>query len=311
MLLTIIKNYSKKKTLALICISLVVIMFTGLFFLMPGFKSLFRNNTITHSIRDIVEIEKDGYTHKILLAYILNERIYLDIFYYKTDVGMTFNLQTDSPVENSDSAIDYWIYYNEKKCNNYSRSYGSAISLSYQIPSAKVGETMVFSLYSGKEFISEIELFPTDSNWEIPYASVNDITLTADVQTRDDQLQVFIRAILPKDAEGNNSLVNQCVSGFSEDTIYIQDSGGNIYRDKSIDSSDEDICMHRLYHIFYFDFPKDIDHFTIIIPQITYKLKNSEFVERYGPWKIEITRQQYISAKNNLHQFKTDGGYSL
>ena len=149
---------------------------------------------------------------------------------------------------------------------------------------------MEFSLYSGDKFISEIKLFPKgiEFNKEIPYTTANDITLTANVQTFGDQIQVFVNAILPQNAEGKGALVNQCASGFSEDDIYIQDSRGIIYRDISTNSSDEDICMHRLYHIFYFDIPKDICDFTIIIPQITYKLKNAGFMEKYGPWEIEI-----------------------
>ncbi len=273
-------NYSKKKVLPLVGILLVGIAF------ILGFKLFKENsNTITHSIQNIIEIEKDGYTHEIVSAYILDEQIYLDIFYYKTDVGMTFSLQ-----EGPDSANNYWIYYSGKKCNKYSQSYGSTISLSYRSPSVKAGKAMEFSLYSGDKFISEIKLFPKgiEFNKEIPYTTANDITLTANVQTFGDQIQVFVNAILPQNAEGKGALVNQCASGFSEDDIYIQDSRGIIYRDISTNSSDEDICMHRLYHIFYFDIPKDICDFTIIIPQITYKLKNAGFMEKYGPWEIEI-----------------------
>ena len=98
-----------------------------------GFKLFQKNsNTITHSIQNIIEIKKDGYAHEIVSAYILEERLCLDIFYYKTDVGMTFRLQ-----EGSDSPNNYQIYYAGKKCKNYSQSYGSAIRLSYEVPSVK------------------------------------------------------------------------------------------------------------------------------------------------------------------------------
>lgn len=276
----IFSTIPKKKVLVL-----VSILFVGVTFIL-GFKLFKKNsNTITHSIQNIIEIEKDGYTHEIVSAYILEERLCLDIFYYKTDVGMTFRLQ-----EGSDSPSNYQIYYAGEKCENYSQSYGSAIRLSYEVPSVKKGKAMEFSLYAGDKFISEMKLFPTgiEFNKETPYTTANDITLTANVQTFGDQIQVLINAILPQNAEGKDALVDQCRSGFSEDDIYIQDSKGNIYRDISINSSDEDICMHRLYHIFYFDIPKDIGDFKIIIPQITYQLKNAGFEESYGPWEIEI-----------------------
>ncbi|MDR3288741.1 MAG: hypothetical protein LBT22_04875, partial [Peptococcaceae bacterium] len=111
------------------------------------------NNTSTHSIESITEIEKDGYTHKILSAYISNGRIYLDVFFYATDVGMKF-----SPP----SLPDYEVYYQGKKCGGYTKVYGSAIGLSYKMPSVQKGEPMQVSLNAGEDFIADITLLPTN-----------------------------------------------------------------------------------------------------------------------------------------------------
>lgn len=270
----------------------LVFSFTKGFLFMPALGSFQRDkNTITHTTESITEIEQGSDIHKVLSAYILNGRIYLDVFFYKTDLGMKFSPQ---------SFPDYWLYYNGKKCGDYSKSYGSAISLSYKMPSVKKGEPMQVSLYSGEDFISDIELLPTDDSIftkERPHSTIDGITLLADVQPLDNKVQVFISAILPKDADrgvkSDAAFVNNCLSGFSEDDVYIQDTAGNIYVDNSIDSFDESVHMHRTYHILFFDVPNDVNEFTIIIPKITYSSNNKNnrfgsFVEKYGPWKIEV-----------------------
>lgn len=169
---------------------------------------------------------------------------------------------------------------------------------------------MEVSLYSNNTNIADIVLYPILNtayfNMERPYAEANDIVLAADIQSQGNQVQVFISAILPKDAN-RTQLVNQCYLGFSESRVYIQDAGGRIYQDFSMeyfdeslgnyvlpinsdDAAVESLILHRSYHFFYFDIPENIREFTIVIPQITYVSKDNEYIEKYGPWEIHACR---------------------
>ena len=298
------RKWTKILSLA-VCIVLIGIVsvsaFTGNFYFIPGLGTFFHDDpVVTHSIEKIIEIESGGFTHKVLSAYIMKGRIYFDILYYPSDVGAAFDGQH----------TDYQVYYNGQICGDEIQSFGSAIHLSYNMPETKRGQEMEVTLYSNHTNIADIVLYPIHNteyfNQERPYAVAKDIVLAADVQTQGNQTQVFVSAILPKDAN-RTQLVNQCRLGFSESSIYIQDSSGQIYRDCSMeyydeslgnyvlpldgdDAAAENLILHRSYHFFYFDIPENIREFTIVIPQITYASKDNESIVEYGPWEIHAIR---------------------
>ena len=300
------KTGQTKKRLIIACMLLIVII-AAVYLI-----ALKNDNMVTHSIETIIETEKDDYTHEILYAYIKNNRIYLEMFFYKTDNGMTFDPQFTFPLANPyNSPVDYQLYYNGKRLGKYSRVYGSSIGLSYEMPAVKKGKTVTVSLYSGEDFLADIELYPTDSAsfTERPIATVNDITLTADVQRQDNQLRVrIIDTALPKDAIPNQY---QHSPGFSACDIHIQDAVGNVYKDKYTDFYDESgnyigpvngdlhgysesLHMHALYNVFYFDIPNDLKDFKIIIPMVIYTSKRGLPIEREGYWKINVSSSNII-----------------
>ena len=283
---------------------LLTIVFLSLLVVVPVYA--FKDNTITHATETIVEIEKDGYTHRILYAFIQNNRIYFEVFCYKTDQGITLERQYTPPSVNPyTSQVDYWVYYNGKRLGSYSRGYGSTVNASYEMPTVKKGKTVTVSLYTGNTFISAIELYPANLPvfTERPRATVDDITLIADARMTGEQLQVIISADLPKNAAPNQYFYFR---GFIAHDIYVQDAAGNIYKDKTKEFYDEStysytapddialrrvsekLYLHMLYNIFYFDIPKDAGDLKIIIPQITYTSKRHMPIERYGSWEIAL-----------------------
>jgi len=321
------KAFAAKVAVAIFCIILLLtttgfMLAEGLLFI-PGLGAVRAETTqITHSIAGITEVELDDYTHKIISGYIKNKRVYMEIFYYKTDVGLTFDPQYELSVDpetlewSYGQPVDYEVYCNGEKGVNYQKSYGSSISISYELPVVHDGEVTTVSLYSGDIFISDLVFYPaahfSEIEKPIPYAENNDVILTADIDKKDGYVDIYIGALLPEDAFREENMlpvgsVNGQELGYSESEVFLRDGDGLQYFHKFHDVEDsldparwdsignEEAAFLLRWHCYRFVIPKDLDEFTVVIPEITYFCGNAnevDFKTVTGPWEIPVNLNQ-------------------
>lgn len=280
----------------LILCTITVSAFSENFLFIPGLGSIIKqNNKITHSIEEVTRIQRGDYTHEIISAYIMNNRIYLELFYYKTNVGLSFDQQyqiINKGMINSDA--DYWVYYKGKKCKDYTKLYGTTINLSFRLPHVNQKDTVVVTLNKGNDVLSELKLYPTTLSEKInssrPYVSHKNIIVTADVKHINNVMQVYISAILPEDARNTDGVnfVENSVLGFHESDVYAIDNEGKIYHNRSSSTKDDETLLYKNYHFYFFDNVQKNTGIKIIIPGISYYTKNDNIITINGPWVISI-----------------------
>ena len=256
----------------------------------PGMGFTFLGDKlVSHSIEGSISFEKDGYTHQILAAYIQNGKIYLELFYYSTIEGMTFMPQTRFP--------SYQLYYNGKECGNYTHSYGTSTRLSYRLPRIDKKKDIIVSLYADGALLGDIRLIPVYNSEKfqkvLPHSTVNNVTLTADVQQNDQSIMVYIGAILPNDSiRGSGDqifMIDNHQLGFSEKNIYMEDGNGGTYPDiKSKYPENDQLTIASFWHFYSFEIPADAESLKIIIPEISYLTQEGKEKSLTGPWEIAL-----------------------
>lgn len=274
----------------LVVCTLSVAAFSGQLTFIPGRGFTFLgDDSVSHSIEGSISFEKDGYTHHILSAYIRRGRLYVELFYYNTTAGMTFQPQTKAP--------DYQVYCHGKAGGDYTKSYGTSISLSYRLPKIDKKSDMVVSLYADEALLGDIRLLPVYNSEKfqraLPHSTVNGVTLTANVHQNDQNMVVYISAILPKDSirgsDNQIAMIDNHQLGFSEKNIYMEDENGVTYPDmKSKYPENDQLTLASFWHFYSFEIPKNAESLKIIIPEISYLTGEGKEKSLTGPWEIAL-----------------------
>lgn len=282
------ERFWQKRTNLVITISCITLLLTIVLSTIANTYTL--NGGISHSGKDIVEVEVDRITHKILSCYVQNGALYLHTIAYPTENGPSFEQFSDF--------TDYKVYYNGKKYKPLYSDRKNALHLCFNLPFISQNRDFTIDLHYNNEYIAKIFLEATNNTLSNksgrPGCKKNGILLVADLETHSNTTEVRLSAVLPRDCDRDeHTIINHYFDGFAEFLVYIEDYDGNRYYHAAyplLSFYDSTKIQLSYYHYYYFNLPEELKEFKIVVDEVSYKTRSGESVTLNGPWEIPVIR---------------------
>ncbi len=307
---SVIKKKRRKAAVRLAVVSLAlfliattgVLAYTGWSLWIPGVTS---SEEITYSIERTLVFEQGNSGHRILYGYMKDSTVYLKILFYDPAVGLTDNQPADgAPFPHG--IPEYALYYNGTAQKSRHASYSNtSADLQYTLPRVPTDQAIVLELYADGRKIGDIPMVPVSQSMEFvrerPHATIDGVTLTADVTREGDVVDIYISAVLPNPVDPYD-MVEERLNGFAESDVYLVDAAGNIVADlggRFYETSDkahlEDAILLFYHHARFAAEELTGTDYTLVIPSVTYLEKKTGLfhtettpVEIQGPFEIPI-----------------------
>ncbi|HHW45587.1 MAG TPA: hypothetical protein GXX17_01580 [Clostridiales bacterium] len=253
-----------------------------------------KNCGISHMLIGFPEARIDGTTHKVANCYIQDGCLYLEVL----AAG-----QNNEP--QATQSAGYTIRYKNRKYRPDLKDNTQKDS-TYKFPMPHIGfnRDITLPLYYGDQYIADLYLKATDNILSdksgILAAEKDGLLMFADINPnlKPDQqtylTEMRLNAVLLEDTgHPLDADFNTYKSSFY--WVYIEDYEGNKYFYRAHPMlSQVDLQKQRLQerHCYYFDLPRDLKEYRIVVPSITYKSGQNGMVILEGPWVIPVKKQE-------------------